>query len=166
MSVFKQQFSVFKQHFTFFNTFFHSHVFLQKLLNNNFQFLNTCTKRALYYLEKRLCLTTLFFFFKINIVKFKVNLRYKICSNLSYLKFWGEKLNLPNDVFNFEFWCMSCLCCLFMQEWIDFLRQAESETCSKIFWINVISFDSTGSPIFPFYFIYLFIYIIHFQLYV
>ena len=47
MSVFKQQFSVFKQHFTFFNTLFHPHVFLQKFLNNNFQFLNTCTKRAL-----------------------------------------------------------------------------------------------------------------------
>ena len=47
VSVFKQQFSVFKQHFTFFNTLFHPHVFPQKFLNNNFQFLNTCTKRAL-----------------------------------------------------------------------------------------------------------------------
>ena len=47
VSVFKQQFSVFKQHFTYFNTLFHPHVFPQKFLNNNFQFLNTCTKRAL-----------------------------------------------------------------------------------------------------------------------
>ena len=47
MSVFKQQFSVFKQHFTYFNTLFHPHVFPQKFSNNNFQFLNTCTKRAL-----------------------------------------------------------------------------------------------------------------------
>ena len=47
MSVFKQQFSVFKQHFTYFNTLFHPHVFPQKFLNNNFQFLNTYTKRAL-----------------------------------------------------------------------------------------------------------------------
>ena len=46
VSVFKQQFSVFKQHFTYFNTLFHPHVFPQKFSNNNFQFLNTCTKRA------------------------------------------------------------------------------------------------------------------------
>ena len=45
--VFKQQFSVFKQHFTHFHTLFHLHVFSQKFLNNNFQFLNTCTKQAL-----------------------------------------------------------------------------------------------------------------------
>ena len=44
--VFKQQFSVFKQHFTYFHTLFHSHVFLQMFSNNNFQFLNTCTKRT------------------------------------------------------------------------------------------------------------------------
>ena len=47
VSVSKQQFSVFKQHFTYFHTLFHPHVFSQKFLNNNFQFLNTCTKRAL-----------------------------------------------------------------------------------------------------------------------
>ena len=46
VSVFKQQFLVFKQHFTYFHTFFQPHVFLQKFLNNNFQFLNTYTKRA------------------------------------------------------------------------------------------------------------------------
>ena len=45
--VFKQLFSVFKQHFTYFNAFFHSHVFSQMFSNNNFQFLNTYTKRAL-----------------------------------------------------------------------------------------------------------------------
>ena len=44
--VFKQQFSVFKQHFTYFKTLFHPHVFPQIFLNNNFQFLNTHTKRA------------------------------------------------------------------------------------------------------------------------
>ena len=44
--VFKQQFSVFKQHFTHFNALFHPHVFPQMFLNNNFQFLNTHTKRA------------------------------------------------------------------------------------------------------------------------
>ena len=44
---FKQQFSVFKQHFTYFNALFHPHVFPQMFLNNNFQFLNTHTKRAL-----------------------------------------------------------------------------------------------------------------------
>ena len=44
VSVFKQQFSVFKQHFTYFNTLFHPHVFPQKFSNNNFQFLNTCTR--------------------------------------------------------------------------------------------------------------------------
>ena len=47
VSVSKQQFSVFKQHFTYFDILFHPHVFLQKFLNDNFQFLNTCTKRAL-----------------------------------------------------------------------------------------------------------------------
>ena len=46
-SVFKQQFLVFKQYFTYFHTLFHLHVFSQKFLNNNFQFLNTCTKQAL-----------------------------------------------------------------------------------------------------------------------
>ena len=45
--VFKQQFSVSKQHFTHFNIFFHPHVFSQMFLNNNFQFLNTHTKRTL-----------------------------------------------------------------------------------------------------------------------
>ena len=45
--VFKQLFSIFKQHFTHFNTLFHPHVFPQIFLNNNFQFLNTHTKRAL-----------------------------------------------------------------------------------------------------------------------
>ena len=44
---FKQQFSVFKQHFTHFNVLFHPHVFPQIFSNNNFQFLNTHTKRAL-----------------------------------------------------------------------------------------------------------------------
>ena len=44
--VLKQQFSVFKQHFTYFNIFFYPHVFSQIFLNNNFQFLNTYTKRA------------------------------------------------------------------------------------------------------------------------
>ena len=57
MSVSKQQFSVFKQYFTYFHILFHPHVFPLKFLNNNFQFLNTCTKRALnlyifwYYIE-------------------------------------------------------------------------------------------------------------------
>ena len=45
--VFKQPFSVFKQHFTHFNTLFYPHVFSQIFLNNNFQFLNTHTKRTL-----------------------------------------------------------------------------------------------------------------------
>ena len=44
---FKQSFSVFKQYFTHFNTLFHSHVFSQIFSNNNFQFLNTYTKRTL-----------------------------------------------------------------------------------------------------------------------
>ena len=44
--VFKQPFSVFKQYFTYFYTFFHPHVFPQMFSNNNFQFLNTCTKRT------------------------------------------------------------------------------------------------------------------------
>ena len=44
--VFKQSFLIFKQHFTHFNTLFHPHVFSQIFLNNNFQFLNTHTKRA------------------------------------------------------------------------------------------------------------------------
>ena len=47
MSVSKQQLLVFKQHFSYFHTLFHPHVFLQKFLNNNFQFLNASTKRAL-----------------------------------------------------------------------------------------------------------------------
>ena len=47
--VFKQSFSVFKQYFTHFNTLFHPHIFSQILLNNNFQFLNTHTKRVLNY---------------------------------------------------------------------------------------------------------------------
>ena len=46
---FKQPFLVFKQHFTHFNALFHPHVFPQMFLNNNFQFLNICTKRTLSY---------------------------------------------------------------------------------------------------------------------
>ena len=45
---FKQPFLVFKQYFTHFNALFHPHVFPQIFLNNNFQFLNICTKRTLY----------------------------------------------------------------------------------------------------------------------
>ena len=45
----KQLFSVFKQHFMHFHIFFHPHVFLQKFSNNNFQFLNTNTKRTLVF---------------------------------------------------------------------------------------------------------------------
>ena len=45
--VFKQPFSVFKQHFTNFNALFHPYVFPQIFSNNNFQFLNTCTKHPL-----------------------------------------------------------------------------------------------------------------------
>ena len=45
--VFKQSFSVFKQYFKYFHILFHSHVFPQVFSNNNFQFLNTCTKRDL-----------------------------------------------------------------------------------------------------------------------
>ena len=52
MSISKQQFSVFKQHFAYFHTFFHPYVFPQKFLNNNFQFLNTCTKQALSLLSQ------------------------------------------------------------------------------------------------------------------
>ena len=44
--VFKQLFSVFKQYFTYFHTLFHPHVFSQMFSNNNFQFLNTYTKRV------------------------------------------------------------------------------------------------------------------------
>ena len=47
VNVFKQQFSVFKQHFTHFNALLHPHIFSQMFLNNNFQFLNTHTKRVL-----------------------------------------------------------------------------------------------------------------------
>ena len=45
--VFKQPFLIFKQYFTHFNTLFHPHEFSQIFLNNNFQFLNICTKRTL-----------------------------------------------------------------------------------------------------------------------
>ena len=44
--VFKQPFLIFKQYCTHFNTLFHPHVFSQIFLNNNFQFLNTYTKRT------------------------------------------------------------------------------------------------------------------------
>ena len=50
--VFKQPFSIFKQHFTYYNALFHPHVFLQIFSNNNFLFLNTCTKRALTFSKK------------------------------------------------------------------------------------------------------------------
>ena len=45
--VFKQKFLVFKEHYTYFHILFHPHVFSQVFSNNNFQFLNICTKRAL-----------------------------------------------------------------------------------------------------------------------
>ena len=45
--VFKQPFLIFKQYFMHFNTLFHSHIFLKMFLNNNFQFLNTHTKRVI-----------------------------------------------------------------------------------------------------------------------
>ena len=45
--VFKQSFSDFKQYFTYFYILFYPHVFSQIFSNNNFQFLNTCTKQTL-----------------------------------------------------------------------------------------------------------------------
>ena len=57
MSVSKQQFLVFKQYFTYFKTLFHPHVFSQIFLNNNFQFLNTHTKRALKYYKSHVLKT-------------------------------------------------------------------------------------------------------------
>ena len=45
--IFKPSLLVFKQYFTYFNALFHSHVFSQIFSNNNFQFLNICTKRTL-----------------------------------------------------------------------------------------------------------------------
>ena len=44
--VFKQQFSIFKQYFIHFYILFYPHVFSQIFSNNNFQFLNTYTKRT------------------------------------------------------------------------------------------------------------------------
>ena len=49
--IFKQQFLIFKQHYMYFDTLFHQHVFSKIFLNNNFQFLNTCTKRTLNFLS-------------------------------------------------------------------------------------------------------------------
>ena len=45
--IFSQKFSVFKQYFMYFHTLFHLYIFSQKFSNNNFQFLNTYTKRFL-----------------------------------------------------------------------------------------------------------------------
>ena len=64
--VFKQSFLIFKQYFTHFHTLFHPHVYLQMFSNNNFQFLNTCTKRALCFGGKMLGLTNFFQFFLLN----------------------------------------------------------------------------------------------------
>ena len=61
---FKRQFSVFKKYFTYFNVFFHPYVFSQMFLNNNFQFLNTCTKRVLIFWICVLCVCGLVFMFK------------------------------------------------------------------------------------------------------
>ena len=65
---FKQPFLVFKQHFTHFNTLFHPHVFPQMFSNNNFQFLNTYTKRTL----KSLGETRRIFFLSVFFSKFTV----------------------------------------------------------------------------------------------
>ena len=46
VSDFKPPFSVFKQHLTHFNALFHPHIFSKIFLNDNFQFLNTYTKRT------------------------------------------------------------------------------------------------------------------------
>ena len=59
--VFKQLFLIFKQYFTYFYVLFHPHVFSQMFSNNNFQFLNTYTKRALNYLKVALFILTLHF---------------------------------------------------------------------------------------------------------
>ena len=59
---FKQPFSVFKQHFTYFNTLFYPRVFPQMFLNNNFQFLNTHTKRVLIFESLFVCLFCFLFF--------------------------------------------------------------------------------------------------------
>ena len=67
---FKQPFSVFKQHFTHFNALFHPHVFPQIFSNNNFQFLNTYTKRVLSVTFK--ILMGFFIFLRGNHMKFCV----------------------------------------------------------------------------------------------
>ena len=86
--VFKQQFSVFKQHFTYFNTLFHPHVFPQIFLNNNFQFLNTHTKRALSIAKKFAIVLQYGVILKVNlhrssIVKKNTNILFKLYQFLS-----------------------------------------------------------------------------------
>ena len=72
-----------KQYYTYFHILFHLHTFLQMFLNNNFQFLNTHTKRALnifkvivnkifqksldiiFMRNKKICQNTIIFFHKI-----------------------------------------------------------------------------------------------------
>ena len=44
--VFLNNYFQFKQYFMHFNVLFYPHIFSQIFSNNNFQFLNTCTKRA------------------------------------------------------------------------------------------------------------------------
>ena len=86
---FKQQFSVFKQHFTYFNALFHPHVFPKMFSNNNFQFLNTCTKWAAQFKETNTwlkstglyvgpdvmsCMVLAFYYFRLQILSFSVSL--------------------------------------------------------------------------------------------
>ena len=92
--IFKQQFSVFKQHFTYFNALFYPHVFPQIFSNNNFQFLNICTKRA-QVVEKGI-LWMIFFFLGVSVYFSRVSLSLEAFS----IFFWcykGRSLELPKE---------------------------------------------------------------------
>ena len=77
--VFKQHFSVFKQHFTYFQILFHPHIIPQMFSNNNFQFLNTYTKRALRIPGKGvwvLCSSSSFYVEYILVIVFKLSIQF------------------------------------------------------------------------------------------
>ena len=116
VSVSKQQYLVFNQYFTYFYTFFHLHVFSQKFLNNNFQFLNTCTKRT----HRGRCVGPCVRFFLINhlvcvwVWRLHLCLRF-FCFVLFFHVFWDK------------FYCYGyCSCTVHKQ-------QPQSLTCQTIF---------------------------------
>ena len=117
--VFKQPFLVFKQYFTHFNTLY---IFPQIFSNNNFQFLNTCTKQALSHSPTSLSRSVCYFLIYIYIHTGKFSLSLLVYAVLFFYIFKAKSfiyfclLRSPLQLRHYSFFHFILLLLLFFFE--------------------------------------------------